>query len=79
MVGIATLSAKSLKNFEDFQLDFEVTENAIFKLQIIEFSGVKLNIFYDCGCRDMIVLKSAVEKLIAINREKQGKTGCARP
>ena len=71
MVGIATLSAKSLKNFEDFPLDFEVTESAIFKLQTIEFSGVKLNIFYDCGCGDMIVRKSAVEKLAAINRAKQ--------
>ena len=41
------------------------------QLQTIEIQGVKLNLFFDSGCGDMIVKKSAVEKLAAFGGAKQ--------
>ena len=49
----------------------DVTESAIFQLQRMEVEGIKLNLFFDNGCGDMLVKKSLIEKLISIGRAKQ--------
>ena len=50
---------------------------AIFMLQTISVDGVRLNIFFDSGCYDMIIKKSAVDKLLALERaEKISSDDC---
>ena len=46
-------------------------ENAIFKFQTIEIKNVKFNLFFDSGCGDLVITKSAVDNLIKLNRAKQ--------
>ena len=54
-----------------FDCEVPIKDAAIFLLQRIEFEGITLNIFYDGGCGDSVVKKSAVDKLAAIGRAKQ--------
>ena len=71
-VGVTEILKKDLENSQvSYQIGNDVTESAIFQLQTIEIDGVRLNIFFDSGCGDMIIRKSAVEKLIAVGRAKQ--------
>ena len=60
-----------MNTFGDFQSDPDIDECAIFQLQTIEIDGVRLNLFFDSGCEDMVVRKSAVDKLEGIGRAKQ--------
>ena len=71
IVGISKFPGQHLNTFNDFLIDPDITESAIFQLQTIEIQGVKLNLFFDSGCWDMIVKKSAVEKLAAFGGAKQ--------
>ena len=71
IVGISKFPGQHLDTFIDFLTDSDITESAIFQLQTIEIQDVKLNLFFDSGCGDMIVKKSAVEKLAAFGRAKQ--------
>ena len=71
IVGISKFPGQHLNTFNDFLIDPDITESAIFQLQTIKILGVKLNLFFDSGCGDMIVKKSAVEKLAAFGRAKQ--------
>ena len=54
-----------------FDCEVPLKDAAIFLLQRIEFAGITLNIFYDGGCGDSVVKKSAVDKLAAIGRAQQ--------
>ena len=71
VVGTSTFSGQNLNNFKNYQTEPEIVESAIFQLQTIEVDGIKLNLFFDSGCGDMIIKKSAVEKLAAVGRAKQ--------
>ena len=55
IVGISKFPGQHLNTFNDFLTDSDITESAIFQLQTIEIKGVKLNLFFDSGCGDMIV------------------------
>ena len=46
----------------------DVTDHGVFAFQTIDVSGVKLNIFYDSGCGDLVVRKGAADKLKRIDR-----------
>ena len=48
----------------------DVQDCAIFMFQTIFVSGVRLNIFFDNGCGDLVVKKSAVDKLLKLGRAK---------
>ena len=43
---------------------------AIFMLQTIEINGHTFNIFYDSGCGDLVVKKSAIDILLSMGRAK---------
>ena len=43
---------------------------AIFMLQTIEINGHTFNIFYDSGCGDLVVKKSAIDILLSMSRAK---------
>ena len=79
-------SEKAHKNLKDFSKNvkishFSVTyaadsegdreDSSIFGFQQIEVDGVKLNIFYDSGCGDLVVSKDIVDKLKFKGRSKQ--------
>ena len=49
----------------------DIAECAIFQFQTIEVDGVTFNLFFDTGCGNMIVRKSAVDKLVEMGRAKQ--------
>ena len=69
VVGVSKYSNNS-NTFNDLVIESEITESAIFPLQTIEFDGVKLNLFFDSGCGDMVVKKSAIDKLKELGRAK---------
>ena len=48
-----------------------IKESAIFLLQTIDVGGVKINIFFDNGCKGLVIKKSAADKLAEIGRAKQ--------
>ena len=48
----------------------DVQDSAIFMLQTIFVCGVRLNIFFDNGCGDLVVRRSAVDKLLELGRAK---------
>ena len=50
-------------------------EHAIFMFQAIEIENEKFNIFYDSGCGDLCVSRTAVDRLIKLNRAKQVAKG----
>ena len=60
---------KSLNNFGNLQSEPDIAESAIFQLQTIGVEEeVTLNIFFDNGCGNMIVRKSAIDKLKTLGR-----------
>ena len=54
-----------------FDCELPIKDAAIFLLQRIKIDGITLNIFYDGGCGDSVVKKSAVDKLAAMGRAQQ--------
>ena len=48
----------------------DVSDNAIFMLQTIRVEGKLLNLFFDSGCGDMVIKKSAVDFLLTIGRAR---------
>ena len=60
--------------------DFEGVPNilrgcVIFQLQTFEVDGIQLNLFSDSGCGDVVIKKSAIDKLIVVGRAKQIVSG----
>ena len=66
MAGIYKKSSlfDSTKN----KVDEQICDNAIFLLQTICIEGQSLNLFFDSGCGDMVIKKSAVDSLKALGR-----------
>ena len=54
--------------FKQFNSRPDVEYSAIFALQSIQVLNVRLNLFYDNGCGDLVVKQSAADKLAAIGR-----------
>ena len=54
-----------------FQSEPEITECPIFQLQTIEVDGIKINLFFDSGCGDMIIKKTVLDKLKSARWAKQ--------
>ena len=71
MVGVVKEIKEDMAAYGTFRGEPKVTDSAIFQLQRMEVEGIKLNIFFDSGCGEMLVKKSLVEKLISIGRAKQ--------
>ena len=53
----------------------DVSDRAIFMLQTINVGGKNLNVFYDSGCGDIVVKKSAIDSLIKMGRAKLEEPG----
>ena len=64
MVGVAKVVNKSLNIYD-------ITESAIFQLQTIDVDGIRLNLFFNSGCGDMVVKKSALDRLVGVGWAKQ--------
>ena len=45
-------------------------DSAIFMLQTIDVEGKHLNVFYDTGCGDVVIKKSAIDVLLTLGRAK---------
>ena len=71
MVGVVKEIKEDTTAYGTFRGEPNVTDSAIFQLQRMVVEGIKLNIFFDSGCGEMLVKKSLVEKLISIGRAKQ--------
>ena len=56
--------------FDELSSKPDVQDCAIFMLQTIVVSGVRLNLFFDNGCGDLVVKRSAVDKLLNLGRAK---------
>ena len=54
---------------------YPILRCAIFQLQTIDVDGIKLNLFFDRGCGDIVIKKSAIDKLVGIGRAKQIVSG----
>ena len=52
-----------------------VRESAIFMFQTIVIEGHKFNLFFDNGCGDMVIKKSALDILLGLNRATLEKPG----
>ena len=52
-----------------------IIDSNIFHLQSIDVEGIKLNLFFDSGCGDMVTKRSATEKLKRIGCAKQILSG----
>ena len=61
--------------FRNIVCEPDISDSAIFQLQTIDVEGIKLNMFFDSGCGDLVIKKSAVEKLRSIGRAKQEVPG----
>ena len=57
MAGVAKVVNKSLNMYGNYQSEPDITECAIFLLQTIDVDGIRLNLFFDSGCGDMVVKK----------------------
>ena len=55
MISISKTIGKSLNVFNDFSIDPEIPDSAIFQLQAVEVNGVKLDLSFGSGCGDLIV------------------------
>ena len=53
----------------------DVSERAIFMLQTINVGGKPFNVFFDNGCGDIVVKKSAIDTLVQLGRAKQEVPG----
>ena len=54
--------------FKEFDSRPDVEYSAIFALQTIEVLNIRLNLFFDNGCGDLVIKQSAAKKLEAIGR-----------
>ena len=70
IVGIISVSKALFGRSATSSIEADVCDNAIFMLQSIELEGQLLNLFFDNGCGDMVIKKSAADFLV--------KTGKAR-
>ena len=70
IAAVSKSEGTSLNVFSDFPVEPEISDSAIFQLQTINVDGLELNLFFDSGCGDMIVKKSALEKLVGTGRAK---------
>ena len=61
---------KDVPNLGNSKTEPDVRDNAIFMLQTINIEGKKFNLFFDSGCGDMVIKKSAVDCLIELGRAK---------
>ena len=50
--------------------EFKVCDHAIFMLQTIKVNGRSLNLFFDSGCGDMVIKRSAIVHLRKVGRAK---------
>jgi hypothetical protein len=57
--------------FGDLDCQPDVVEHAIFQFQTIKVGDVTLRLFFDTGCGDMVIRKSAADKLATIGRAIQ--------
>ena len=57
--------------FKGFNSKPDVQDSSIFLLQTIGVGEVNLNLFFDNGCGDLVIKKSAVEKLKCVGRAYQ--------
>ena len=53
----------------------DVQDAAIFALQTIKVGDCRLNLFFDSGCSDVVIKKSAVDKLVEMGRAKNEIAG----
>ena len=53
----------------------KIIDSGIFQLQTIDVEGIKLNLFFDSGCGDIVAKRSAIKKLKRIGRAKQILSG----
>ena len=61
--------------YGNYQSEPDITECAIFQLQTIDVDGSRINLFFDSGCGDMVVKKSAVDRLVGADQAKQVISG----
>ena len=69
-VTVNLLKSESKVAFAHLKSKPDVRESAIFLLQSIMIQGIRINLFFDNGCGDLVVRQSAVEKLSRIGRAK---------
>ena len=53
----------------------DVSDSAIFMLQTIDVNNLHVNLFFDSGCGDIVVKKSAVDELLKQGRAEQKVKG----
>lgn len=59
----------TMSNFAD------IAESSVFAFQTIDIQGMKINIFYDSGCGDLVVRKDTIDKLVKIGVAKKEHDG----
>ena len=62
------ISISYSQNFQNVDSENDCSEHAIFMLQTINVDNHLVNIFYDSGCADMVIKKSAVDILLKLGR-----------
>ena len=75
MVGIAYPGDISLESMGNHKGLPDIKECAIFQLQTINVDGLKVNLFFDSGCGDMIIKKATAEKLADMGKAKKIQSG----
>ena len=75
IIGVASMDIINSDSIEGNEGLPDITECAIFQLQTIEIEGIKFNLFFDSGCGDILIKKSAVVKLEKMGRAKQILSG----
>ena len=75
MAGVVKVVNKSLNIYDNYQSGPDNTGCAIFQLQTIHVDGIRLNLFFDSGCGDMVVKKSTLDRLVGVGRAKQVISG----
>ena len=55
---------------ENAEIAETINDGAIFMMQSIDVDGIHLNLMYDTGCGDMVISRSAIEKLMAQSKAK---------
>ena len=71
MAGVVKVVNQSLNIYDNYQSEPDFTECTIFQLQTIDVDGIRLNLFFDSGCVDMVVKKSALDRLVGVGQAKQ--------
>ena len=71
-VTVHLLKSESNLAFAHLKSKPDVRESAIFLLQSIMIQGIRINLFFDNGCGDLVVRQSAGEKLSRIGSNGVG-------